>query len=265
VLRITHVGTACALLELEAPGAAPVRLLTDPVFDPPGRRYGFGWGTSSVKLAGPAVDVAALGPVDAVLLSHDQHADNLDDAGREVLARAPCVVTTAAAARRLAGAGRSAGARLHGLSPWESTTVGPVRITATPARHGPPLSLPFVGAVVGFVLEWPGQPRGAVYVSGDTVRFGALREVGRRFRIATALLHLGGVGFPLYGPLRFTMRARDAARLAVELQAETVVPLHYAGWTHFLEARAEAERAFAAAGLGDRVRWLEPGRPTAID
>jgi L-ascorbate metabolism protein UlaG (beta-lactamase superfamily) len=56
------------------------RLLTDPTFDPPGRRYTFGWGSSSRKLTGPAVAATDLGPIDAVLLSHDHHGDNLDAA-----------------------------------------------------------------------------------------------------------------------------------------------------------------------------------------
>ncbi|MFO0584918.1 MAG: MBL fold metallo-hydrolase [Anaeromyxobacter sp.] len=261
MLRVTHVGTACALLEIDVPDTPPLRLLTDPAFDPPGRRYHFGWGTSSTKLERPALDPAAVGRLDAVLLSHDQHADNLDDAGRRLVEGAPLVVTTRGAARRIGGAGH---AGVRGLRTWESVEVGPVRITATPARHGPPLSLPFVGPVIGFVLEWPGQERGAVYVTGDTVRFGALAEVGRRFRIGTLVVHMGGVGFPLYGPIRFTMRARDAARLARDLGVEAVVPVHYAGWRHFLEPRAEAERAFAEAGLSDRIRWLEPGTASVI-
>ena len=49
-LRITHVGGPTALLEV-----AGWRILTDPTFDSPGRRYAFGWGTSSTKTAGPAV------------------------------------------------------------------------------------------------------------------------------------------------------------------------------------------------------------------
>ena len=53
-VRITHVGGPTVLIE-----AAGWRLLTDPTFDPPGKRYSFGWGTSSRKLAGPAVDSSA--------------------------------------------------------------------------------------------------------------------------------------------------------------------------------------------------------------
>jgi hypothetical protein len=55
------------------------------------------------KTEDPAPGIEEVGPVDAVLLSHDQHADNLDPAGRDVVAAAPVVLTTGAAARRLGG------------------------------------------------------------------------------------------------------------------------------------------------------------------
>jgi hypothetical protein len=35
----------------------------------------------------------------------------------------------------------------------------------------------------------------------------------------------------------------------------TVIPLHFEGWEHFSESRADVERAFAAAGLSDRLQW----------
>jgi L-ascorbate metabolism protein UlaG (beta-lactamase superfamily) len=66
-----------------------VRLLTDPTFDPPGDHV---IGTRNlVKTSGPAVPIDQLGDLDAVLLSHDQHPDNLDDEGRKVLERVPLV------------------------------------------------------------------------------------------------------------------------------------------------------------------------------
>jgi hypothetical protein len=88
-LRLTHVGGPTLLIEV-----GPWRLLTDPTLDPPGRRYRLGWGTGSTKLAGPAIDAAAVQPIDAILLTHDHHDDNLDDAGRELLPSAEVVVTT---------------------------------------------------------------------------------------------------------------------------------------------------------------------------
>ena len=87
--------------------AAGRRLLTDPTFDPPGGAYRFGWGTGSRKTAGPAIAAAALPPIDAVLLTHDHHGDNLDPSGRALLPAARAVVTTTSGARRL-GAGRAA-------------------------------------------------------------------------------------------------------------------------------------------------------------
>ena len=45
----------------------------------------------------------------------------------------------------------------------------PIDITATPCRHGPPLSRPIVGDVIGFALRWDGQEDGVLWVSGDTV------------------------------------------------------------------------------------------------
>ena len=69
-LRITHVGGPTALIQV-----GRWRLLIDPTFDPPGRTHAFGWGTGSVKLAGPAIAASDLESIDAVLLTHDHHDD----------------------------------------------------------------------------------------------------------------------------------------------------------------------------------------------
>ena len=82
-MRITRIGGPTALIEWEG-----WRILTDPTFDPPGRTYAFAPGDSSRKTTGPAIELDDIGPIDAVLLSHHHHADNLDDAGRAGLERA---------------------------------------------------------------------------------------------------------------------------------------------------------------------------------
>lgn len=46
-VRVTHIGGPTTLIEIHG-----WRVLTDPTFDAPGRKYGFGWGTSSIKLDG---------------------------------------------------------------------------------------------------------------------------------------------------------------------------------------------------------------------
>lgn len=105
-MQVTRIGGPTALVEWEG-----WRILTDPTFDPAGRRYSFGFGTSSRKTAGPAVALDDIGHVDVVLLSHHQHADNLDDAGRAGLSAARTVLTTMAAAKQISAAGAHADVR----------------------------------------------------------------------------------------------------------------------------------------------------------
>jgi L-ascorbate metabolism protein UlaG (beta-lactamase superfamily) len=217
----------------------------------------------STKTLAPACTASSLGAVDAVLLTHDQHADNLDAGGRTLLDAAPRVITTRAATRRLRS---RLGGRCTGLAPWSSTEVvgthgGKVQVLATPARHGPPLSMPFVGEVIGFLVLANDQVRGAVYITGDTVWFAGVREVSRRHKVGTLLLHLGGAA---YGPLRFSMNADEGARAARTFERATVVPVHCDGWTHFHEPRAIAEQVLTEAGVSDRVLWLDLGHRTYL-
>jgi len=257
--HITHIGGPTTLIEV-----AGWRILTDPTFDPPGRTYKFGWGTSSRKLAGPALSAAAVGPVDVVLLSHDHHGDNLDDAGRTLLATASTIITTKSGARRL-------GHNARGLDAWEITRLEapgrqPIEVTATPCRHGPPLSRPLVGDVVGFALRWDGQEHGQLWMTGDTVLYGAVRQVPARIRVGTMLMHLGGVRFPITGPLRYSMTGRAAVRLCQATRPRTAIPVHYEGWQHFQEPGVALERELARApeDIRQRVLWLQIGARTEL-
>lgn len=275
-VRLTHVGGPTVLIELGG-----WRLLTDPTFDPAGGSYRFGWGTGSRKLAGPALAPADLGEIDAVLLSHDHHDDNLDAAGRALLPGVGTVVTTVPGAKRLGGNAR-------GLAAWETTRLEadgrtPLEIVATPCRHGPPLSHPIVGEVVGFGLraedpravgpdaapavEAPaGKERADLWISGDTVLYDGVREVAGRLDVDVALLHLGGVRFPISGPLRYTMNAAEAVELADLVAPRVAIPIHYEGWKHFRQGRDEVEAALAKAPATsrERFRWLDIGTPADV-
>jgi L-ascorbate metabolism protein UlaG (beta-lactamase superfamily) len=239
-VRITHIGGPTALIEVDG-----WRILTDPTFDSPGRRYNFGWGTGSRKVTGPAIAASDLAPIDAVLLTHEHHADNLDDAGRALLPSANVVVTTVSGAKRL-------GANARGLGFWDTTRLElparpPIEITATPCRHGPPGSRPIVGDVIGFALRWDGQEHGALWISGDTVLYDGVRQVADRLTVGTALLHLGGVRFPVSGPVRYTMTAQNAIDLCRIVRPRTAIPVHYEGWTHFQQGREAIERVLSHA------------------
>ncbi len=199
----------------------------------------------------------------AVLLSHDQHGDNLDPAGRASLSRAKQILTTPAGAQRLGG-------RARGVNTWQTVTLTGtnglgIRVTATPARHGPAEIELATGDVTGWMLEWEGQHHGTLYVSGDTVFFEGLEEIVRRSQVGVALLHFGAAHTERFGPDSLTLTAGEGARFATMLGEATIVPIHYEGWTHLTEGRDEIEQAFTAAGLEKRLRFLPLGQSVSID
>jgi L-ascorbate metabolism protein UlaG (beta-lactamase superfamily) len=256
-VRITHIGGPTVLIEI-----GQLRFLTDPTFEPAGYQYVAGPQIIR-KTASPALAASAIAPIDAVLLSHDQHGDNLDPAGRAFLPQARQVLTTPAGAQRL-------GNNAHGVTNWQSINLTAadgltVRVTSTPASHGPEELQQATGDVTGWLLEWEGQQRGALYISGDTVLFPGLEEVVRRYRIAVALLHCGAARAERFGPVDITFTGEGSARFAKMLGGATIIPIHYEGWTHFTEGRAQIEQAFAAAGIEQQLRFLPFGQSVTID
>lgn len=255
--RITYIGGPTVLLTIGS-----LHLLTDPTFEPAGYRYPSG-DVEVVKTTSPAVTLAALPAIDAVLLSHEQHKDNLDPAGRAYLAHAGRVLTTPESAARLGG-------NAEGVATWGTATLTgadgqSVRVTATPARHGSADIAPAVtGAVTGWILEWDGQERGTLYISGDTVLYEGVEEVTRRYTIGVALLHFGAARVQRFGAANLTLTGAEGARLALLMPQATIIPVHYEGWTHLSEGRTEIEQAFADAGSAERLRFLEPGQPTML-
>jgi len=130
-MKVTRIGGPTILVEL-----AGWRILVDPTSDPPGHRHPFALGTSSVKTRGPALPPEALGPIDVMLISHDHHADNLDQAGRALLPNAAHIITTRSGARRLSLP------QVHGL-PTDEAKLRRSRQARRPSRtdHGDPRAL----------------------------------------------------------------------------------------------------------------------------
>ena len=250
---MTYIGGPTALIEWSG-----LRFLTDPTFDPAGSAYPTNEYTLR-KTAGPAIDASAIGPIDVVLLSHDHHFDNLDRAGRALLAGARTVLTTEAGAMRV---GRNA----RGMVAWQQRGIrspegAVLQVTATPARHGPAGG--DRGPVIGFALTRADAP-GTVYVSGDTVWYDGLREVSERFDVRLALLFCGRARVSVAGENDLTMSADDAVHAAQMMPRATIVPLHYEGWEHFTQSRADLEGAFAKEGLSQRLAWPAAGVRTSI-
>lgn len=250
-LTLTLIGGPTVLLEIGG-----LRLLTDPTFDPPGSYEARG--VVLVKQSAPALSADRLGPIDAVLLSHDQHFDNLDHAGRALLPKVGRVLTTEAGAARLGGSA-------EGLAPWQTAHLQladgrMLRVTATPARHGPVGIEPISGDVIGFVLTPDGGR--AIYVSGDTVWYEGVAEVAQRFDVGVAILFTGAAR--PRGAFHMTMDSNDAIAVAHAFGTATIVAVHNEGWAHFTESQDALATAFSALGLGARLRRLEAGRPVRL-
>ena len=251
--KITLIGGPTALIEV-----GRFRFLTDPTFDGPGE-YKLPHVTLK-KTARPALTAEAVGRVDAVLLSHDQHADNFDNSGKVFAMQAPRLFTTPAGAKRLGGVAL-------GLAPGESKELkkpdgAALTITATPARHGPAGIEPLAGDVIGFVLSPAGGAR-PIYITGDTVWYDGVADVARRFHAGLVLLFAGAA--KTRGAFHLTMDANDAIETAHAFPDATIVPVHYEGWAHFSESGDDLVQAFKTLGIGNRLRMLEPGVATAIE
>lgn len=248
-LTVRTIGGPTAVLDY-----AGARFVLDPTFDEPGT-YQSGPVTAE-KLRGPVGASADLGPVDAVLVSHEHHIDNLDRAGRQYARRAPRVFTTLAGAANLT-------AHAIGLRPFDDAQVGDVRVTAVPALHGSPEIGLGNGPVIGFVLAAAGWP--TVYVSGDNASLDIVAVVAERFpAIEIAILNLGAARIPERGDAFLTMTADLAARAAALLGARAVIPVHQDGWAHYTEGPDDVVRAFAERGLSDVLVNLRPGDSATI-
>jgi len=84
---------------------------------------------------------------------------------------------------------------------------------------------------------------------GDTVLYDGLRQVADRLQVDTALLHLGGVRFPVTGPVRSSMTAREAVQLCRPVRPSTAI---------------EQELEQAPADIGRRLQWLPIGASIGI-
>jgi L-ascorbate metabolism protein UlaG (beta-lactamase superfamily) len=233
-----------------------LRFLTDPTFDHAGCEY---HGAVTLrKTSSPVIDSASLGPIDAVLLSHDQHKDNLDDSGRQLLEGVPLVLTTEVGADRLGGAAR-------GLAVWERVELTApdgtiVSVTATPCRHGPAGVEPLTGDVIGFMIEVDGME--PVYVTGDTVYYEGVAEVARRFSPGHIIAFTGAA--QPRGPFDLTMSVNDVLDTAHAFKDALIIPVHNEGWEHFTESADVLVDAFTTFGMSERLRTIARGERVAL-
>jgi len=258
-INITHIGTATAIIEIEG-----VRFITDPVFGKAGdfpNEF-----VTLTQTQDPAFELADLPIIDAVLLSHEDHEDNLDKLGRQLL-DGRHVLTTVDGANKLAP--RPA---VQGLKPWQTVQLvlhgKTFTITGTPCVHYED------GQVTGYVIELDsfgkhddGRPN-AIYISGDTIYAPELKSIGDKWHIVASVLNFGAAKVPSPshgGEIRMiTFDGETGSQLHKDLKAEKLVPMHFDEWTHFSEFKDDLQKAFEKADVASQVVWLEKGKEVKV-
>lgn len=263
------VGTATVILR-----CGGFTILTDPNFLHRGDHVHLGYGLTAERLTDPAIELEDLPQLDFVLLSH-LHEDHFDRLVQERLDRDLPIVTTPASARAL----RRMGFRKPlALDTWDTLTVNrgahSIRLTAMPGKHGPGLAAAILPPVMGTLVELD-APRGVgrpfrIYITGDTIMHGALREIPRRYPgIDLMLIHLGGTR--VLGIL-VTMDARQGVEMVRLIAPRQAIPIHYDDYDRFKSPLADFLREVEAAGLAHAVHPLQRGesfefelRPSAVE
>jgi L-ascorbate metabolism protein UlaG (beta-lactamase superfamily) len=264
--RVTHLARDDARIAVLWIGHASVLVqiddrfvLTDPVFSD-------SVGEVSPRLQPPGLDVAALPPIDVVLVSH-QHMDHLDPSSLEAVAPRTRQILAPPGALTYLPDGP---VPTRELATWESWEKDGLRVTAVPVRHvGGRYALDQTwqtSGFTGYVVEHDGL---VVYFAGDTAYDRARFEAtAARFpHIDLALMPIAPIE-----PRSFMRRTHvdpfEAVRAFLDLGAERMVPIHFDTFVQGLDAPGDAARELArvarGAGIEDRVAILRVGEPRVI-
>ena len=249
----TFLGGPTVIIEIGG-----LRIMTDPTLDPKGAYAEINGKIGEQKTEGPAME--DVGKIDLVLLSHDQHYDNLDNKGRELLSSVGATLTTKGSAERVKQGS-------IGLDPWDEHKLNTpdgddIIITATPARHGPPGIEIITGDVIGFLLDVRGSRNFQIYITGDTVYYEGITEVSKRFKPQYVFV-FAGAARPR-GPFDLTMTSNDALETADAFPDAIMIPIHTEGWSHYTENNELISEAFKMLNLSKKLLVLEPGKKTDL-
>ncbi|MFI1417534.1 MBL fold metallo-hydrolase [Streptomyces sp. NPDC020731] len=254
-LRLTWAGHSSVLAEIDGH-----RVLFDPV-----------WGErcSPFPFAGPRrlhpvpLPLAALGPVDVVVISHD-HYDHLDLptikalAGTDTLFAVPLGVGA-----HLERWGVSAG-RLRELDWHETAKVGGITLTATPARHFCGRGLRNTQHTLWASWVVAGEKH-RIHHSGDTGYFEGFKDIGADHGPFDATMIQVGAYSDFWPDIHMT--PEEGVRAHLDLQggdaAGVLLPIHWGTFNLAPHAWAEPGEWMkdAAEEAGQAVAFPRPGEP----
>src|SRR6185437_14970220 len=255
-LRITWFGHASSLIEIDG-----VTILIDPVWEE--RAAPTQW-AGPRRFFPPLLALEDLPAIDAVLISHD-HYDHLGAETIQRLARMESLqrtrwITPLGVGAILSRLGVAPG-RLTQLDWTEQTQIGPLTITALPARHfsGRSLFNRFETLWASFALI---GPKHCVYYGADSGEWYGFREIGERFGPFDLTMLEIGASDPLWRDIH--MGPEGAVRSFRALGGHGLfMPIHWGLFDLALHPwQQPIETVVAVEGL--KLWSPTPGAPTEV-
>jgi len=259
-LRATWLGHSTVLLEIDG-----ARVLTDPV-----------WGerASPMRFAGPRrfqpvpVSIAALPPLDAVIISHD-HYDHLDHPTILELARLDVPFFTSLGVGAHLEAWGVPPARITELDWWEGVTLPhrELSITATPSQHFSGRRIAGRNATLwsSFVVK---GPRHSFFFSGDTGLTPEYEEIRRRLGAFDLVMLEVGAFHPAWGDIH--LGPDNALEALALLGGGSFLPVHWGTFNLAIHAWDEPAEALVRLAPEKGVHLVmprlgEPVEPSRVE
>jgi L-ascorbate metabolism protein UlaG (beta-lactamase superfamily) len=259
-LRATWLGHSTVLVEIDG-----VRVLTDPV-----------WGerVSPMSFAGPKrfhpapAPIAALPPLDAVIVSHD-HYDHLDHPTILELARLDVpFITSLGVGAHLEAWGVPA-QRIIELDWWEHTTLarGGVTITAAPSQHFSGRSLRDRNRTAWSSFQVRG-PKHAFFFSGDTGLTPEYAEIRERLGPFDLVMLEVGAYHPAWGDIH--LGPENALAAHELLGGGAFLPVHWGTFNLAFHAWDEPPETLLRLASAKGVQLVmprlgEPVEPSRVE
>jgi L-ascorbate metabolism protein UlaG (beta-lactamase superfamily) len=253
-LRVTWMGHSTTLLEIDG-----VKVLIDPVWEQ--RAAPVEW-AGPKRFFAPPLRLEEMPRIDVVLLSHDHY----DHFGTHTMRRLTQLEPTAGAQWvTTLGVGKilqELGVKQVRELDWtESLEVGPLRLTALPARHfsGRSPFNRFETLWASFVLA---GPKHRVYYGADSGEWPGFQEIAQAYGpFDLTMLEIGAFD-PLWEDIHM---GPDGAVRMFRAMGSTglMMPIHWGLFDLALHAwRQPIERVFAMEDL--KILAPEPGLPTEV-
>lgn len=252
-LRVTRLGHSTLLIEIDG-----VRILTDPVWSSRVSPLAF---AGPKRFHPPPVPLAALPPLDVVLVSHD-HYDHLDRPTIRALARNGATFITSLGVATAMESWGVPPERITELDWWEHAEVNGVTITAAPAQHFSGRGIKDRNSTLWSSMHLRG-PRHSFFFGADSGLTPEFKEIGHRLGpFDVAALEIGAY-HPSWGDIHLGPEYALVARGM--LGSGAVFPIHWGTFNLAIHPWDEPAETIVTLAPNAEMQLLMPRFGEAIE